>query len=341
MSNPQIPNDNDAPSGRPLVIRAWDLIRHSGFGFRRSPRMSIGSRSVPRRAVILALSALLFSASGANCPGFLRDFRSANTRVLPPTPTLAQVMQVVNDNSAKVTSGYTTEASISVPMMPALHANIAWERPRKFRLRAETALTGPEVDLGSNPELFWFWVRRTQRDEPKAVYFCSHANFANSPARRMLPVEPEWLIEALGVVTFDPAGQHRGPIPVGTGRLQIQTSLTTASGPMTKVTVVDELRGLVLEQHLYDAQGQRIATALTSQHQADPVSGAILPRHIEIQWPATQFSLKIDLRSLQVNNLAGDPQQLWSLPDYPGWPPYDLGQAGVPMMQLQPAMGQR
>jgi hypothetical protein len=253
--------------------------------------------------------------------------------VLPPTPTLAQVMQVVNDNSAKVTSLYTTEASISVPLMPALHANIALERPRRFRLRADTALTGPEVDLGSNPELFWFWVKRTQRDDPKAVYFCSHANFANSPAKKMLPVEPEWLIEALGVTTFDPAGQHRGPIPVGGGRLQVQTSLTTPSGPMTKVTVVDEARGLVLEQHLYDAQGQRVASALTSQHAADPVSGAVLPRHIEIQWPATQFSMKIELRELQVNQLAGDPQQLWSIPDYPGWPPFDLGQPGL---QFQP-----
>lgn len=340
MSEFQIPNDTDAPLGRPFVIGNW--MRPLGFRFRHVLLGMTKSRKASRSAIALFVLVLFVSASGANCPNFLRDFRSAQTRVLPPTPTLAQVMQVVNDNSAKVQSLYTTDASISVPLMPALHANIALERPRKFRLRAETTLTGPEVDLGSNPELFWFWVRRAPKDEPKAVYFCSHANFANSPARRMLPVEPEWLIEALGVATFDPNGQHRGPIPVGTGRLQIQSSLTTASGPMTKVTVVDELRGLVLEQHLYDAQGQRIASALTSQHQADPVSGAVLPRHVEIQWPATQFSLKIDLRTLQVNNLAGDPQQLWSLPDYPGWPPFDLGQPqGQPMMQFQPAMGPR
>ena len=37
--------------------------------------------------------------------------------------------------------------------------------------RRRTALTGPEVDLGSNDELFWFWVRR---NEPPAVYFARH-----------------------------------------------------------------------------------------------------------------------------------------------------------------------
>ena len=94
-------------------------------------------------------------------------------------------------------------------------ANIALERPRRFRLRADTMITGPEVDLGSNDELFWFWVRRSP--EP-AVYFCRHDQFSSSVARQVLPVEPEWLIDALGVATLDPAGDHSGPVAVGQGR---------------------------------------------------------------------------------------------------------------------------
>ena len=69
------------------------------------------------------------------------------------------------------------------------------QRPRCFRLRADGI--GPEVDLGSNDQLFWFWIKRSQ---PPAIYFCRHDQFATSRARQMIPIHPNWLIEALGTL---------------------------------------------------------------------------------------------------------------------------------------------
>src|SRR6185437_10713173 len=157
-----------------------------------------------------------------------------------------------------IRSLYTTDASVSASLIPSLRANVALERPRRFRMRAETGLTGPEVDLGSNDQLFWFWVRRLQ---PPSIYYCTHQQFQVSRIREMVPVEPEWLIEALGITGFDPAAQHAGPTPVSGGRLEIRTQIPRSDGKVwTKNTIVDGARGLVLEQHWYDQNGNRVAS---------------------------------------------------------------------------------
>ena len=233
-------------------------------------------------------------------------------RVLPIGATLDDVIRVVNDNTARVQSLYSTEASISVPLTPSLRANLAWERPRRLRLRAETSLAGPELDVGSNDQLFWFWVKRM---EPPAVLYCRHEQYQQSAAPRMLPVQPDWIPEAIGLVTFEPGAQHSGPYPTREGQLEIRTVRSGPAGAQTKVTVIDAASAWVLQQHLYDERGQLIASSITSQHQSDPASGATLPRRVEIQVPAHRFSMRLDLRSLQINT-PGSNAALYELPAY-------------------------
>jgi hypothetical protein len=266
-----------------------------------------------RSALSLAAFALVVCTSGASCPGFLTAYSPVMPRVLPATATLADVTSVVNANSAQIQSLYTTDAEIYVPGLPKARANIALDRPHRFRLRADTMLTGAEVDLGSNDELFWFWTRRSP--EP-AIYFCRHDQFTTSQAQRVLPVEPEWLIEALGVATIDPAGENSEPLPVGQGRLRIETRLRRPAGDLRRIMIIDDARGWVLEQHLYDSAGQHLASALMSGHRRDPLANVVLPRTVKIVWPLTRFEMTIELNNVQVNQLAGDPQQLWSMPSY-------------------------
>ena len=54
----------------------------------------------------------------------------------------------------------------------------------------------------------------------------------------------------MGLARFDPADQPQGPIPVGSGRVQIRTIRHSSVGDLSKVTVVDPARGIVLEQNL-------------------------------------------------------------------------------------------
>jgi hypothetical protein len=138
----------------------------------------------------------------------VRRYTAPMPPLLPPSPSLEQVIQVVNDNSRRIYSFYTNKAALNVPGVPTLRANLAMQRPRRFRLRAESLMRGPELDVGSNDELFWFWVR--QSPDP-SVFYCRHDEFATSRARQMIPISPEWLIEAMGIVELDPALPHQGP----------------------------------------------------------------------------------------------------------------------------------
>jgi len=271
---------------------------------------------MPRIPLVwLGVSLTLFVASGASCPWMLRQPGAPIPQVLLPAATLDQIISAVNDNTARARSGVASQAYLTVPGAPRLSADLAFEAPRRFRLKGRTGFTGDELDVGMNDELFWLWVHR---GVPRAMYFCRLDQFAQSNARRIMPVEPEWLVEALGLPTFRPDEEHQGPIAVGAGRLEIRSRRRTPLGDMTKITIVDAERALVLAQHLYDAQGQLIASATTSNHirVRDGLSGVNLPRQIDLQLPTTQLKFRIDVVDWQINTLGPQHAGIWTKPDY-------------------------
>lgn len=291
-----------------------------------------------KAATSLFMAAVLTAATGAQCNR--RDvggYTSYGPRVLTQNPSLGDVVKVVNDNSAKIRSLYTTDATLTVTGAPSLRANLALERQKKLRLRAETALTGAELDLGSNDDLFWFWVKR---NPPPTIYYCRHSQYAQSAAKQVLPIEPEWLFDALGLAWFDPNLQHSSPVRNAQGRLEVTTTMPGPNGNKTKKTVIDEARGWVIEQHLFDERGTLIATAVTNRHTMDPATGAIVPQEIVVSSPANQFQMKLDVKQWTVNQLAADPAQLFAMPNVPGWSVVDLAdprmQFGAPAAQVPP-----
>ena len=108
-----------------------------------------------RRGWLLGLLLAWIATSGASCPRIVQQYTQPIPRALPPAPTLVQIIDVVNDNSARVRSLSTSRATLSMPGVPSLSARIAIERPRSFRLIGEKF--GPQVDVGANDELFWLW----------------------------------------------------------------------------------------------------------------------------------------------------------------------------------------
>jgi hypothetical protein len=266
---------------------------------------------------LLLIGTGLFALSGASCPQFVQQYINPLPRVLPPSPTLEQIIAVVNRNNSQIQSFSTNHASISGPDFPALRASVAFQRPGRFRLRAETGLTGAELDVGSNDELFWIWMRRNQ---PPAVYYCRHDQFAASQAPQMMPFEPAWLIEALGVAEIDPGLPHQGPYFLPNDRLQIDTIRNTPAGPVTTVTILDGSQGWILEQDMYDAQRRPLARCVAKGHRRDPLSGLVMPTVVEIECPAAKLSMRIDLGNVEINRLSSDPGALWTMPNYPGAP---------------------
>jgi hypothetical protein len=283
----------------------------------------------------------LFATGGASCPNMVQQYTQPLPRALQPNASLDQVIDVVNQNSSKVHSFYAPRATVSVPGFPGLRSTVAFQRERNFRLKGETSFTGPEIDLGSNPELFWLWIRRNQ---PPALLFCRHDQFAQASARQVVPIEPEWLIQALGLVSFEPNLQHQGPFPVQAGRIEIRSAPPPGVTGSPRITVIDDTRGIVLEQHVYDTQGTRLATAIMKNHMRDPQTGAILPRHVDIQWPPAKIDFGIELGDVQINTLGDNSPELWTKPTYAGYGEINLAeqflappQQGAPLQPGVPA----
>ena len=157
-----------------------------------------------RRTLLLFLVGVPLLAVGCRARPYW--LRSAPVD-LPPeaftqTPTLEDVVYVVNANTQRVQKLQTENATLRIEGVPALRANLAYEQPQNFRLHAQLSqFTGRELDMGSNPELFWFWIRR---DEQPSIYYARHNEFAGSPARDLVPIEPIRLMESLGLVWLNP-----------------------------------------------------------------------------------------------------------------------------------------
>ncbi len=284
------------------------------------------------RICALAARAVLLAAAlvTTGCPQSMRPY-VAPPRVLPTAPTLNQVIDAVQRQTVSVQSLRTDDATLQLPGAPPLRATLVLERPRRLRLQGGTLITGAELDVGINDELFWLWMR--QNPDPY-IYFCRHEQFCDSAARNLLPVEPQWLLSALGLVTFDPEGEHAGPYTGPKGTLEIRSRQQSACGPLYRVVVIDAASALVLQQHLYNEQGLRLASAVASGHRRDPASGVWLPGKVEISAPGTQLNLSIDLGHVRVNEPIALANQPWTMPSVPGWTPLDLADPNIQWQQM-------
>ena len=285
---------------------------------------------------MFATLALAIATSGASCPNYLQGYQVGTLplpRTLPANPTLDQIIQVVHDNTSRVRTYMAPQATLSVPGVPKLSAQVACEPPRRFRLRAQTSVTGSELDIGSNDELFWLWIRR---HEPPVLLFCRHDEYAESSARRILPLKADWMPELLGLVSFRPDDRHEGPFPMADGRIEIRSLIASSAGELKRSTLLDGTTGLVLEQHLFSPSGERLASVRTSKHRVDQNSGAALPRSIEVSWPASGIDFQLDIASLTTNAPSGDPGLLWQMPAYEGYEPVNLADPSLMIGPPQP-----
>ncbi|WP_145054459.1 hypothetical protein [Lignipirellula cremea] len=263
-------------------------------------------------------------------------------QVFQAAPTLEEIVGHVNSSSARIQQ-LTSQPLVTVGGLPAtLRANVAIERPHRFRMQAHvTQITGTEMDIGSNDELFWLWVKR---QPPPTIYFAHRDRFAQSPARAMLPIEPDWLISALGVATFDPADAHEGPYQRADNQWEIRTRMSGEHTGMTRSTLVDGSYGYVTAQHVYDQRGQLVASAKASKFRHYPEVQVSLPTQVAISLPAANLNIEIETPHYAINQLSGDPARLWSMPREPGVavvdiaavPPGALGPPGAPPQNNTP-----
>jgi hypothetical protein len=180
-----------------------------------------------------------------------------------------------------------------------------------MRLRARFVVQ--ELDLGSNDKLFWFWANS---DPEHAIYYAWHEEFVQDATNNVLPVGPDWLIEALGLVNLDPSGWHDGPSERPDGRYEMRSRLIRRGANFTRVLVIDGKYGWITEQHVLDSVGRLLAVARCSNHRTYPAAGVHLPHRIDIELPPAQLAFQLEVGKYLVNQLTGDPIELFSNPPH-------------------------
>jgi hypothetical protein len=250
------------------------------------------------RTMLAAIGGLLALAS-AGCHISMPFAGNEYGSPLPENAGLEEVVHRVNTNIEHLQAWRSSDLRISGNSMPVhLTGHIAVERPRNFRLTAGALGMTDEADFGSNSQWFWFWVRR---GNPPYVFRAQHDDMARSEAlRQAIPFQPDWLIEALGVLPIDPKQVSR--IEPGEDRDTVNLVsdlLSPSNQPVKKVVRVSLRHGVVLGHYLYDANRRLIAKADLGKFQVH--DGIILPHLISLDWPQAQMQINLELGQIEIN----------------------------------------
>lgn len=233
-------------------------------------------------------------------------------------------------SSAKAVSQLSSNVSVSMTGTPKIKGTLQVEFPDRMRMKAgPLSVAEMGVDVGSNSEHFWIWTRASFPGHPPAFYFASHAAFEHSAVRKSIPLDPKWLIEGLGLVRFDPRDVHYGPMMAEGGRMKFVTVHQTANGPQYRVMLLAVRTGVIEQQALYDASKLLIAYTNSSKYKAITQNNrqVSLPQRVELhmlQPNGQDTKMVLDLGSISLEPLYGNPNQMWSMPNPRGIEKIDL-----------------
>lgn len=248
--------------------------------------------------VILALLAISFVSGGATCARRDKVLQFNPPHVLPAQPQLQDIMEQVN-RSLAITQLESQTLTVSSPdLVPKLRGNLKWERPHNFLLEAYlgSKMLGTALVAGSNTDLFWF---QTSQPPPPTLYYARHDQFDIQPGpRRILPVSPLWLREAIGIVEFNPGYLHQPPITRPDGKLEVRSTIPSRRGGYQRHIVLNASTGTIEQTLLYNEVGKLVASAQQMDHQYYSAVDYSLPHKIEVQLypddgPVVAFTVEV------------------------------------------------
>ncbi len=244
--------------------------------------------------------------------------------IIPTNATVGDIIDVVNRQNQQIQSLTSSNGSISMPQTPPLSAEIQFFRPNYLHLTAKTHVTGKELDMGQNPELFWFWL---YRNPCPGVYYCRHNEFYNSNARDYVPIDPNWVVDALGLNLLDPNAPWEGPTQVGNGTyVELRLRERQAGQNATRQILVNRFTGTIAAQRIYDANNVLLVDATVRKNRRDSLTGFSIPQKIDITVPREEFKMTLDLGAPDLNRLSSTSLNSWNIPQNLGAPLVNLAQ---------------
>jgi hypothetical protein len=267
-----------------------------------------------------------------------------------PTPPPEQFVRYLNAEARKV-QGLQAKVDMDCKAdhnSVSLDGNLACSWPRNFRLKA-TLLGKDAADIGSNDNEFWFWI---SRQEPPYVYHCSHQDLASGKmgAKLDFPFQPDMVMAGLGLAIYD---ENKSYIVRASSQPQylelVEDTISPQGKPVDKITVFNRRETnpaagepQVVAHVLKDKQGNVLAQAVVHRVSVSRETGAILPQHVTLSWPAQKMRMEMYFKGAHVVRF--DPERaavLFQRSSLSNLTSYDLGSGRVDSPGIQRAGGFR
>jgi hypothetical protein len=266
------------------------------------------------------------------------------TKAPTGTPEPAQLVAYLNENARRI-QGLRAEVAMDCKadrQSVGLDGYLACSWPRNFRLKAK-ALGQSAADIGSNENEFWFWISKA---EPPYVYHCAYKEL-NANVRLPFPFQPDMVMAALGLAEYDPNRAYR--IRESARYLELIEDTVTPQGiPVDKITVFNrmEVRNTgepqVVAHVLKDKKGSILVQAVVHKVVISRETGAIVPQHVVLTWPAERMEMEMRFRDVQVARIdEGSAARLFQRTGLNNLPAYDLARRAVDGPGIQRAGGIR
>jgi hypothetical protein len=247
-------------------------------------------------------------------------------RVSTATPSATDLVNYLNENARRMQTLECHELLLDAShrmQTIGLKGQMACQKPKNFRMVANAA-GQPAVDMGSNPQEFWYWI---SKNDPPYLFHCSHQDFAQGKARMPFPFQPDWVVEALGMGEYDATRNYQVVTRPNTLEL-VETATSPQGHPVKKITVFNRTATSVqVAAHiLQDASGKEVCGAYIQDVAQDPRTGAIYPTRIQLVWPGEHIKLKMRLEEVAVNGGIDDGRaaRLFSRPNMRDIQSYNL-----------------
>jgi hypothetical protein len=251
----------------------------------------------------------------------------------PPTPErLVGYLNAQADRLAVIEStDVFLVAHVQGKRMPGLTGFMVCEKPRNFRLTGD-AVSTTYVDIGSNGEKFWFWVK----DGESPLYYCSYNDYEKG-VKLPLPFQPEWVVQALGMAKYDANRQYKVETKQGTYELIENT--TVQGVPVRKITILnarnvtDASSPQVLGHVVQNAQTGATICKATIKHVRSATYRTVhgeervsYPSDVVLEWPDQKLVMTMQIGKASVNQkLTGEQEnRYFTLPNWQGIKSVDL-----------------
>jgi hypothetical protein len=253
-----------------------------------------------------------------------------NARTSTDLPTREALVNYLNNNAERVESIKCTELDLQCRQgirSVGLQGYMVCQKPRNFRLTARV-FGNDEIDVGSNSDEFWFWIKRGDPYQ----FHCAHRALEEGKVKKLpFPIQPDWIIEAMGLARYDSTKPYQVVDRQNTLEL-VETTRSPQGNEILKITEFRKGRApdgqpQVTAHKIVDkATGKLICSATTTRVSVDRATGAVIPRRVILWCPDDKITLTMNLEGVTVNGQVGQQDLLFKRRPLNGVRSFDLAE---------------